>query len=41
MNLSVETLRFIEEHSHDDVRALALQGKKYPGVDQWNSARPS
>lgn len=33
MNLSVETLRFIEEHSHDDVRALALQGKKYPGVD--------
>ena len=33
MNLSAETLHFIEEHRHDDVRTLALQGKKYPGVD--------
>ena len=30
MNLSAETLHFIEEHRHDDVRTLALQGKKYP-----------
>ncbi|WP_455674218.1 THUMP-like domain-containing protein [Phocaeicola sp.] len=33
MELSTKTLRFIEEHSRDDVHSLALQGKKYPDVD--------
>ena len=27
------TLEFIRRHSHDDVRQLALQGRKYPEVD--------
>lgn len=31
--LTTETLRFIAEHRTDDVRALALQGRKYPKVD--------
>lgn len=31
--LSPETWRFIQEHCEDDVRNLALQGKKYPLVD--------
>lgn len=33
MELSAETLRFIEEHKEDDTRTLALQSRKYPGVD--------
>ena len=33
MQLSPETLRFIEENSRADVRSLALQAKKYPQVD--------
>ncbi len=33
MMLSTETLRFIEEHLKDDVRALALQAKKQKDVD--------
>lgn len=33
MEISAETLRFIEEHKEDDTRVLALQGRKYPGVD--------
>ena len=33
MQLSPETLRFIEENSRADVRSLALQAKKYPKVD--------
>ena len=33
MELSAETLHFIEEHREDDPHALALQGKKYPEVD--------
>lgn len=33
MQLSPETLRFIEEHAQDDVRPLALQARKYPLVD--------
>ena len=33
MELSAETLRFIEEHREDDTRVLALQSKKYPDVD--------
>ena len=33
MQLSPETLRFIEENSRADVRSLALQTKKYPQVD--------
>ena len=33
MQLSVETIQFIHTHSHDDVRLLALQAKKYPQVD--------
>ena len=33
MQLSSETLRFIEENVRADVRSLALQAKKYPQVD--------
>ena len=33
MQLSFETLRFIEENIRADVRSLALQAKKYPQVD--------
>lgn len=33
MKLSLETLHFIEENRHGDVRALALQARKYPDVD--------
>lgn len=33
MHLSAETLHFIEEHAHEDVRQLALQAKKFPQVD--------
>ena len=33
MQLSSETLCFIEENAHADVRSLALQAKKYPQVD--------
>lgn len=33
MQLSPETLRFIEENVRADVRSLALQSKKYPQVD--------
>ncbi|MBQ7350910.1 MAG: SAM-dependent methyltransferase [Bacteroides sp.] len=33
MQISPETIRFIEEHASDDVCQLALQTKKYPQVD--------
>lgn len=33
IELSPETLQFIQEHLQDDVRLLALQAKKYPLVD--------
>lgn len=33
MQLSTETIQFIQEHQQDDVRQLALQAKKYPLVD--------
>ena len=33
MQISSETLRFIEENARADVRSLALQAKKYPQVD--------
>ena len=33
MQISAETIRFIEEHAKADVRSLALQAKKYPEVD--------
>ena len=33
MQLSSETLRFIEENARADVRSLALKAKKYPQVD--------
>lgn len=33
IQISPETLLFIREHSSDDVRALALQAKKYPDID--------
>ena len=33
MQLSPETIHFIEENVHADVRSLALQAKKYPQVD--------
>lgn len=33
MELSAETLHFIEEHKEDDTRKLALQGGKYPQID--------
>lgn len=31
--LNDETLRFIREHRNDDVRSLALQAPRYPGID--------
>ncbi|MDO4163285.1 MAG: SAM-dependent methyltransferase [Bacteroides sp.] len=31
--LTDDTVRFIREHRRDDVRTLALQARKYPGVD--------
>lgn len=46
--LDTATKEFIEHHRHDDVRALALQGKRYPAVDMheavaqiegWQQAR--
>jgi hypothetical protein len=33
MILSEETIKFIVEHSCDDVRTLALQASRFPGVD--------
>ena len=33
IQISSETQLFIREHSSDDVRALALQAKKYPDID--------
>lgn len=33
MNLSPEILHFIEEHENDNIRLLALSGKKYPCID--------
>lgn len=33
MQIFPATLRFVEEHLHADVRALALQASKYPEVD--------
>ena len=33
MQLSPETIRFIKENAHADVRSLALQAKKYPQID--------
>ena len=33
MELNDETLRFLHLHAKDDVRTLALQAPKYPGVD--------
>ena len=33
MQLNKETIAFIEEHLHDDVRALALKAGKLPQVD--------
>ncbi len=33
IQISPETQLFIHEHSSDDVRALALQAKKYPDID--------
>ena len=33
MELTTETIRFIEENARADVRALALRAKKYPQVD--------
>ena len=33
MQISAETIRFIEENARADVRSLALQAKKYPQVD--------
>ena len=33
MELTTETIRFIEENLRADVRSLALQAKKYPQVD--------
>lgn len=35
---TTETERFIEEHKNDDVRALALQAKRYPAVDMHYAA---
>ena len=49
MQISPETQLFIREHQTDDVRALALQARKYPDVDipaaitrstcHWSNAR--
>lgn len=33
MQISPETQLFIRKHQSDDIRALALQAKKYPNVD--------
>lgn len=33
MTLNEETLRFIRQHAHDDVRALALHARALPGVN--------
>ena len=33
MQISPETQQFIREHQSNDIRALALQAKKYPNVD--------
>lgn len=33
MELSAEMRQFISEHAGDDIRQLALQGGKYPGID--------
>lgn len=33
MTVSAATRQFINEHRHDNVRELALQGRKYPDVD--------
>lgn len=33
IQISPETRAFIRAHQEDDVRALALQAKKYPEVD--------
>lgn len=33
MQISEETLLYIKEHAREDVRTLALQGKKHPQVD--------
>lgn len=33
MQISEETRQFIKEHAQEDVRQLALQAKKFPGVD--------
>lgn len=33
MQISPETQQFIREHQSDDIRALALQAKKYPNVN--------
>lgn len=33
MTLTEETLRFVAEHRHDDVRTLALQAARHPNVD--------
>lgn len=33
MTLTEDTLRFIREHSDDDVRTLALRARNYPSVD--------
>lgn len=33
MQISAETLLYIKEHAREDIRTLALQGRKYPQVD--------
>lgn len=33
MQFTPEIIQFIRDHQHDDVRTLALQAKKYPGID--------
>ena len=33
IQISPETQAFVLEHQTDDVRTLALQAKKYPGID--------
>lgn len=33
MQFTPETIQFIHDHQHDDVRALAFQAKKYPRMD--------
>ena len=39
MQISPETQLFIREHQTDDVRALALQARKYPNVDMPTAIR--